>query len=196
MKLLAIFVLHKEDDRKRIVRESLVFSARTVIERTALGTRRSVEAYQNVNGKKNENTSVRPDDLASVIVHASVSPDGLASVIASDSEYPQRVSHTLLSQVMNDFTNTYPFTTWVQMEEQTGKLASLSESLRIYQNPHKADPLMALQKDLDDTTDIVINTLVNLKWSCLKHFLKQHKKQINVVLYINHLFPYYLLISC
>ncbi|CAF5130848.1 unnamed protein product, partial [Rotaria sp. Silwood1] len=67
MKLLAIFVLHKEGDKKvkilqeefnlesfgyferRGVQPLLVFSARTVTERTALGTRQSVEADQNVN---------------------------------------------------------------------------------------------------------------------------------------------------
>ena len=85
MKLLALFVLHKEGDKKvKILQDEfnldsfgyferrgqgkkfslisikskfyfsvqplLVFSARTVTERTALGTRQSVEADQNVNG--------------------------------------------------------------------------------------------------------------------------------------------------
>ncbi len=70
MKLLALFILHKEDDRKvkilqdefhlksfgyfesRSVQQLLVFSARTVAERTALGTRQSVEADQSADGKR------------------------------------------------------------------------------------------------------------------------------------------------
>jgi synaptobrevin family protein YKT6 len=52
------------------------------------------------------------------MVHVYVRSDGLASVIISDSEYPQRVAHTLLSKVMDDFTNTYPPATWANMGEQ------------------------------------------------------------------------------
>jgi synaptobrevin family protein YKT6 len=164
MKLLALFILHKEGDRKvkilqgefnldsfgyfesRSVRPLLVFSARTVAERTALGTRQSVEA----------------DQSADAMVHVYVRPDGLASVIVSNSEYPLRVAHTLLSKVMDDFTNLYPPSAWANMGEQTGEMASLGETLRKYQNPQDADPLMRLQKDLDDTKDILKNTLVNV----------------------------------
>ncbi|CAF1139658.1 unnamed protein product [Adineta ricciae] len=164
MKLLAIFVLHKEGDKKvkilqdefnldsfgyferRSVQPLLVFSARTVTERTAINTRQSVEADQNVNA----------------MVHVYVRSDGLASVIVSDGEYPQRVAHTLLSKVMDDFTSVNPPSTWAGMAEQSGKMASLGETLRKYQNPQEADPLMRLQKDLDDTKDILKNTLVNV----------------------------------
>lgn len=164
MKLLALFVLHKEADRKvkilqnefnlesfgfferRSVQSLLVFSARTITERTALGTRQSVEAEQNVNA----------------LVHIYVRPDGLASVIVSDSEYPQRVAHTLLVKVMDDFTNSYGPATWSSMQEQGAKMTALGEFLKKYQSPQEADPLMRLQKDLDDTKDILKNTLVNV----------------------------------
>ncbi|CAF5168891.1 unnamed protein product [Rotaria sp. Silwood1] len=70
MKLLAIFVLHKDVDKKvKILQEEFNlesfgyfqrlsvqqlfgFSARTVTERTALGTKQSVEADQTAKGKK------------------------------------------------------------------------------------------------------------------------------------------------
>lgn len=164
MKLLGLFVLHKEGEKqvkilqeefnlesfgyfeRRGVQPLLVFSARTVTERTALGMRQTVEADQNVNA----------------MVHVYVRSDGLASVIVSDGEYPQRVAHTLLSKVMDDFTNSYPPATWSGMAEQTAKMASLSETLKKYQNPQEADALMRLQKDLDDTKDILKNTLVNV----------------------------------
>ncbi|CAF4807913.1 unnamed protein product [Rotaria sp. Silwood1] len=128
------------------VQQLFGFSARTVTERTALGTKQSVEADQTAKG----------------FIHIYVRPDGLASVIIADSEYPQRVAHTLLSKVMDDFTNAYPPSSWANMNEQTGKMASLSEVLRKYQNPQEADPLMRLQKDLDDTKDILKKTLVNV----------------------------------
>ncbi|CAF2313874.1 unnamed protein product [Rotaria sp. Silwood2] len=161
MKLLAIFVLHKEGDKKakilqnefnletfgyferRSVQSILVFSARTVTERTALGIKQSVAADQNVNA----------------MVHVYVRQDDLASVIISDSEYPQRVVHALLSKVMDEFTIEYPRSEWARMGEQTGKMASLSKTLRKYQNPQEADPLMRLQKDLDDTQNILTKVL-------------------------------------
>lgn len=164
MKILALFVLHKEGDKKvkifqeefnlesfgyferRSVQQLLVFSARTVTERTALDARQSVEADQNVNA----------------MVHVYVRSDGLASVLVADNDYPIRVAHTLLGKVMDDFTNTYPPATWTSMGENTGKMVSLGESLKKYQNPQEADPLMRLQKDLDDTKDILKNTLVNV----------------------------------
>jgi len=164
MRLLALFVLHKEGDKKvkilqdvlnlesfgyferRGVQPLLVFSARTVTERTALGTRQSVEADPNVNA----------------MVHVNVRADGLAAAIVSDAEYPQRVAHTLLSKIMDDFTNNYPPSSWSYMGEQTAKMASLADFLKKYQNPQEADPLMRLQKDLDDTKDILKNTLVNV----------------------------------
>lgn len=164
MKLLAIFVLHKEGEKKvkilqdefnlesfgyferRGVQSLLVFSARTVCERTAIGTRQSVEPDQNVNG----------------MVHVYVRPDGLASVIIADNEYPQRVAHTLLNKVMDDFTNVYPPSSWDKIEEHKGEMKTLAETLKKYQNPQEADALMRLQKDLDDTKDILKNTLVNV----------------------------------
>ncbi|CAF4053918.1 unnamed protein product [Adineta steineri] len=164
MKLLALLVLHKDDGNKvkilqdeynldsfgyfqrRSVQSLLAFSAKTITERTALNTRQSVETEENVNA----------------IVHVNVRHNGLASIVISDSEYTQRVAHTLLSKVMDEFTSTYPPNTWAQMPEKTGKMASLGETLKKYQNPHEGDPLMRLQKDLDDTIVILRTTMANL----------------------------------
>ncbi|CAF0954730.1 unnamed protein product [Adineta steineri] len=164
MKLLALFVLHKEGDKnvrilqnefnmdsfgyfeRRVVQPLLVSSARTVTERTALGTRQSVEADQNVNA----------------MVHVYVRHDGLASVLIADSEYPQRVVHTIISKVMDDFTNMYPPSLWASMDEQAGKMVSLGETLKKYQNPPEDDPLMRLQKEDDDQRDAYKAALVRV----------------------------------
>jgi len=163
MKLLAMFVLYKDGDKRTKilqdefslesfgyfqrsgVRQLLVFSARTVTERIASGTRQSVEV-ENGDG----------------ILHVYVRGDGLASVIISDKEYPMRVAHTLLTKIMDEFTNTYPPSSWSAIAEETGKLATLGEMLQKYQVPSQADPLMRLQNDLDDTKNILKNTLVNV----------------------------------
>ncbi|CAF1301994.1 unnamed protein product [Rotaria sordida] len=164
MKLLAIFILYKENDKsakilqdefnlesfgyfqRHHIRQILVFSARTVTERTALGVRQSVTFDEHLNG----------------MVHVFVRPDGLASVTISDNEYPQRVAYNLLSKVMNDFSNLYPPASWSQMEKKTDRLASLSELLKKYQNPQEADLLMSLEKDIDDTKVVLINTIEKL----------------------------------
>jgi len=164
MKLLAMFVLHKETDKKvkilqdefeldnfgyferRGVRQLLVFSARTVTERTTLNTRQSVEAEENVKAT----------------VHVYVRADGLSSVIISDSEYPMRVAHTLLTKILDEFTDSYPPSAWSSMTEEAARMPKLGEMLKKYQVPSEADPLMRLQKDLDETKSILKNTLANV----------------------------------
>jgi synaptobrevin family protein YKT6 len=44
--------------------------------------------------------------------HCFVRSDSLAGVLISDHEYPQRVSYTLLSKVLDDFTAKHPQNTW------------------------------------------------------------------------------------
>jgi synaptobrevin family protein YKT6 len=86
------------------VQPLLVFSARTVTERTALNTRQSVQAEENVNGRKIcIFLFIQFKKILLAIVHVYVRSDGLASVIVSDAEYPQRVAHTLLSKVSIHF---------------------------------------------------------------------------------------------
>ena len=68
------------------VQEFINMTAKILVERTQIGERQSV--------KEKEYTC-----------HVFVRSDSLAGVCLSDDDYPQRVVHTMLTKIMEDFTN-------------------------------------------------------------------------------------------
>ena len=68
------------------VQEMLCFTAKTLAERTQIGERQSVKE-------------------AEYMIHVFVRSDSLVGVCLSDHEYPHRVAHTMLTKVLEDFTN-------------------------------------------------------------------------------------------
>ena len=103
MKLFSVLVLYKGDPKPHImkgafdlasfsffqrgtVQEMLCFTAKTLAERTQIGERQSVKE-------------------AEYMIHVFVRSDSLVGVCLSDHEYPHRVAHTMLTKVLEDFTN-------------------------------------------------------------------------------------------
>ena len=103
MKLFSVLILYKGDPKPHIlksafdlssfsffqrgtVQEMLCFTAKTLTERTQIGERQSVKE-------------------AEYMIHCFVRSDSLVGVCLSDHEYPHRVAHTMLTKVMEDFTN-------------------------------------------------------------------------------------------
>ena len=178
MKLLSILILYKADPTCHIlkaaydlssfsffqrgtVKEMIQFSARTLAERTAIGERQSVKEDQ-------------------FMVHAFARSDSLVGICLSDHEYPHRVAHTLLTKVMEDFTNQvipsftrckYSFCVniglllqiprhqWPEAKEVDGYNGPLESYLQKYQNPVEADPMMKVQNELDETKIVLHNTI-------------------------------------
>lgn len=101
MPLYGLLILHKENDEKAtvieqacslqsfgyfhrgIIQEFIVFTAKTVVERTANGFRQSVNL----------------DDKIKGTVHVNVRSNGLSCVLISTTDYPRRVAHNLLDKV-------------------------------------------------------------------------------------------------
>lgn len=103
MKLFSILVLYKGDPAAHVlkggydlssfgffqrgsVQEFITFTAKILAERTQIGERQSVKE-------------------AEYMCHVFVRSDSLVGVCLSDHEYPTRVAHTMLTKVMEDFTN-------------------------------------------------------------------------------------------
>lgn len=122
------------------VPEMLTFFAKTFVKRTQAGQRQSV---------KHE----------SYIVHCYLRPDGLAGCVTTDEEYPARVAFVLLSQAMDDF-QAEVGTSW-KTESRADSIAfpKLTEYLEQYQDPTSADKITKIQKDLDETTEILHKTI-------------------------------------
>lgn len=94
-------------------------------------------------------------------VHVYMRTDGLCGCVTCDAEYPPRVAYTLLTKILDEYTQFNPgwqketrneATTWPQLDQAVVK----------YQDPAQADQIMKIQKNLDETRDILHNTIDNV----------------------------------
>ncbi|KAH8411683.1 hypothetical protein KR215_008749 [Drosophila sulfurigaster] len=122
------------------VNEFMTFASRTIVERTQPAMRQSVkqDAY---------------------MCHVYVRADNLAGVLIADHEYPQRVAHTLITKILDDFTAKVPAGLWPNGSEAQIPFDALPAFLTRYQDPKEADPLLKMQTDLDETKIILKNTI-------------------------------------
>ncbi|XP_014216569.1 synaptobrevin homolog YKT6 [Copidosoma floridanum] len=122
------------------IREFMSFVSKTITERTQVASRQSVKE-------------------GDYMCHVYVRGDSLAGVLISDHEYPHRVSHTLITKVLDEFAAKYPPHTWLTLKEPTVDFQQVHIYLSKYQNPKEADSLTKMQDDLDETKIILHNTL-------------------------------------
>lgn len=116
------------------------FASKTIVERTQLATRQSVK--QDV-----------------YMCHVYVRGDSLGAVLIADHEYPQRVAHTLITKVLEDFALKVPAELWASGSDSSINFQTLSAYLAKYQDPREGDALTRIQDDLDETTIILKNTI-------------------------------------
>ncbi|KAF7995004.1 hypothetical protein HCN44_004476 [Aphidius gifuensis] len=122
------------------VKEFMGFVSKTIVERTQIAARQSVKEGE-------------------YMCHVYVRGDSLAGVLISDHEYPNRVSHTLLTKVLDEFAAKHPADSWPTLTEATSDYPQINTYLAKYQNPQEADSLTKMQNDLDETKIILHNTL-------------------------------------
>mmetsp|Transcript_17116 Transcript_17116/g.24903 ORF Transcript_17116/g.24903 Transcript_17116/m.24903 type:complete len:201 (-) Transcript_17116:939-1541(-) len=122
------------------VKQMLLFFNKTFIKRTQPGQRQSIthESY---------------------IVHCYVRSDGLAGSVTTDLEYPSRVAFVLLTQLLDEFTGAMG-SSWREVyQPQSVDYPPLNGYLERFQDPAAADKVTKIQKDLDDTTQILHKTI-------------------------------------
>jgi len=125
------------------VSEFMKFTSKVVVERTERGTRVSVKEQE-------------------YLCHVYVRLDGLSAVVISDHEYPNRVAHTLLMKVLDDFCASIPQATWQSSGDNTVNFLGLDITLHKFQEPKQADMLTKLQADVDETKIILHSTITAL----------------------------------
>lgn len=158
MKLFSITVLYKGTDGKvkklcsasdlasfgyfqrSSVQEFMDFTSKIIIERTTTAQRTSIQDRE-------------------YMCHAYLRSDSLAGVLISDQEYPNRVSFTLLSKVLDEFASKYASFQWPSAGEAGLPYPELADFLNKYQNPREADAMTKIQTDLDETKIILHNTI-------------------------------------
>ncbi|KAK7927080.1 hypothetical protein PG985_004078 [Apiospora marii] len=118
--------------------EFMTMFSKTVAERTRPGQRQDVEEQD-------------------YTFHAYARSEGVCGIIISDHQYPALVAHQLLSKVMDEFLSAHPRTSW--SNGQTVTMPELQDYLQKYQDPHQADSIMKIQKELDETKIVLHKTI-------------------------------------
>lgn len=91
--------------------------------------------------------------------HAYGRTEGVCGIIISDHEYPALVAHQLLSKVMDEFLTSHPRSTWSSATANSITVPELKEYLTKYQDPHQADSIMKIQRELDETKIVLHKTI-------------------------------------
>ncbi|OTB06370.1 hypothetical protein M426DRAFT_55601 [Hypoxylon sp. CI-4A] len=110
--------------------EFMSLFAKTVAERTRPGQRQDVEEQD-------------------YTFHAYGRTEGICGIIISDHQYPALVAHQLLSKVVDEFLSAHPRSSW--SAGQTLQMPELQDYLAKYQDPHQADSILKIQRELDET---------------------------------------------
>ncbi|KAJ3058699.1 palmitoyltransferase [Podochytrium sp. JEL0797] len=128
------------------VQEFLGFFIKTAVERTQRGMRQKIEEQQMYVG------------------HVYVRGDGLAGVIVTDIEYPTRSAFTIVNKLLEEFAQKFPTAQWPSLTPAVtaASYPELKMQLAKYQDPHAADPLLRVQRDLDETKIVLHKTMESL----------------------------------
>mmetsp|Transcript_72918 Transcript_72918/g.171445 ORF Transcript_72918/g.171445 Transcript_72918/m.171445 type:complete len:204 (-) Transcript_72918:34-645(-) len=86
-------------------------------------------------------------------------PSGIAGAMLADHEYPQRVAFSLLNKLLEDFSASCGGTLKQDKNDGCMPFPPLDEAIVKYQNPQEADKIMQIQRDLDETKEVLYNTI-------------------------------------
>lgn len=120
--------------------EFMTMFAKTVAERTKPGQRQDVEEQD-------------------YTFHAYSRTEGVCGIIISDQAYPGLVAHQLLSKVLDEFLSSNPRSSWINAGPESIAFPQLKEYLTKYQDPHQADSILKIQKELDETKIVLHKTI-------------------------------------
>uniref|UniRef100_A0A7E4UW69 Synaptobrevin YKT6 n=1 Tax=Panagrellus redivivus TaxID=6233 RepID=A0A7E4UW69_PANRE len=97
------------------------------------------------------------------MVHCFIRQDNLTGVAITDEEYEPRVAFTMLSKILEDFTNVIPPAKWdsIQNESQC-TYSRLEELIKKWQNPREADSLTRVQDEVEETKIVLHNTITSV----------------------------------
>lgn len=90
-------------------------------------------------------------------VRNSIGSGGISFVAVTDLEYPERVVRALTLKIRDQFFAKFPRSAYENATKNSAplKYPELKDLITEYQTPEQADPLMRLQKELDDTVFVM-----------------------------------------
>ncbi|KUI56849.1 hypothetical protein VP1G_04163 [Cytospora mali] len=98
------------------------------------------------------------NQLLDFTFHAYGRSEGVCGIIISDHAYPALVAHQLLSKVVDEFLEANPRSSWETGEPRI-VMPQLKEYIDKYQDPHQADSILKIQKELDETKIVLHKTI-------------------------------------
>lgn len=126
------------------VKEVAIFVSREVVGRTSPGQAISVKHKE-------------------YVAHAKVTTSGLAAVALSDEEYVPRVAHALLQEALDAFMAQYGNTRWADISTDSSmSVKGLADLLMRYQKPEEVDKILKIQKELNETKQILLQNIDQL----------------------------------
>jgi len=130
--------------QRSTVRQVLLFASREVVQRTRPGDRQTV-----LHNGNNCHT------------YTLLSPPNTACAVTTDEEYPQRVVFSLVSVSLEEFAKLHSSNPDIQNPIADLDLAvpALDQLLIKYQDPIEADKILKIQKNLDETKTILVQTI-------------------------------------
>jgi synaptobrevin family protein YKT6 len=135
--------------------EFMTLFSKTVAERTRPGQRQDVEEQGTGLLMSKNHFSNKNIDYT---FHAYGRTEGIAGIIISDHDYPALVAHQLLSKVVDEFLIQHPRSSWAN-SNPTLSFPELKDYIVKYQDPHQADSIMKIQKELDETKIVLHKTI-------------------------------------
>ena len=92
--------------------------------------------------------------------HCWTTADGISATVITDNEYPEKAAHILLNNLILDFREYFaadPSVYENAVSDLNGKLPypNLPEMFKKWQNPHEADKLMKVEKELFEVKEIM-----------------------------------------
>lgn len=136
--------------------EFMTLFSKTVAERTRPGQRQDIEEQGRLFHYRIECSYHWL--LSDYTFHVYGRTEGIAGVIMSDHEYPALVAHQLLSKIVDEFLSKYPRSTFAN-SNPTLAFPELKDYIVKYQDPHQADSIMKIQKELDETKIVLHKTI-------------------------------------
>ncbi|KIK66227.1 hypothetical protein GYMLUDRAFT_928531 [Collybiopsis luxurians FD-317 M1] len=122
--------------QKGSVGEFMSFFSRTVAERTAQGQRQSIV-----------------ENNYTAHVYNRGGAEQLVAVIITDQEYPVRSAFSILTKILDDFITKVPRSSF--NNPAAISFPDIQTYVEKYQAPQQADPIMRVQRELDETKIIL-----------------------------------------
>lgn len=134
--------------QKGMAKEHINFNSRMIASRIPPGNKASVTLENNIG-----------------LCYCYTTKDNISATCITDAEYPEKAAFILLNNIIMDFRETFASNPEVY-ENATSDIALKYDSLEVFlkkwQDPHEADKLLKIEKELHEVKDIIHKNLSDL----------------------------------